>query len=70
MTGPRNEIDSLASYLRNEVPSVRVVKSTPHIPFWKSFKDLFLLVYGKELEEAIREKFPTKSNAAQYLAVG
>ena len=55
VTGPRNEIDSLVIWLRNEVPSVHMVKSTLHFPFWKSFKDLFLLVYGEELEEVMRK---------------
>jgi hypothetical protein len=55
VTGPRSEINSLMIYLKNEVPTVRVIKSSPHFPFWESIKDLYLVVCGEELEETVRK---------------
>jgi len=53
VTGPGSEINSLTIYLKNKVPNVRVIKSSPHFPSWKSIKDLYLVVSGEELEEVV-----------------
>lgn len=55
VTGPRSEINSLMIYLKNKVPNVRVIKSSPHFPFWDSIKDLYLVVSGEELEKTVRK---------------
>lgn len=53
--GPKSEINSLMIYLKNEVPSIHVIKSAPHFPFRDSITDLYLVVRGEDLTEVVRK---------------
>lgn len=55
VSGPRSEIDSLMTYLKNETSNVHVIRSSPHFPFWKSIRDLYLVVCAEELKETVRK---------------
>ena len=59
----------LNDYLRNEVPSVHVVKSTPHFPSGSLSRISSYLYTAKNLKK-IWEKFPTKQKGVPYIEVG
>jgi hypothetical protein len=51
--GPKSEIDPLTIYLKNEIPSIDVIKSAPHFPLRDSLIDLYLVVCGEDLTEVV-----------------
>ena len=62
--GPKSEINSFMISLKNEAPSVHVIKSAPHFPLRDSITDLYLVVRGKDLKEfvgKIRSKLRSSS---------